>query len=464
MELPQGFKRRMEQMLGDEYQAFVESYDKPRQYGLRVNTLKISPQEFEAIAPFPVTPVPWVSNGYFYRGEDMPSRHPYYFAGLYYLQEPSAMTPASRLPVEKGDRILDLCAAPGGKATELGAMTGRDGLLVANEISASRAKALLKNIEVMGIENVFITNEKPGNLTRYFEAYFDKILVDAPCSGEGMFRKEPEVAAVWDESRPAYFAKLQRDILDQAVKMLKPGGMMMYSTCTFSREENEGSISRLLADHPDMHLMDIEPYEGFSKGNPLWGDGSPQLEKCVRIWPHKMRGEGHFMALLKKDGVLQKDSVRQNGKPDQPFSGMEKSQRLLLEAFYQKVKDDRFAGKIDVRKDKVYKVPDDCREIKGLRFLRNGLYIGDIKKNRFEPQQSFAMALKPEEFDSVLMLSADDERVERYLKGETIFVEAGECKSENGWQLVCVEHFSLGWGKLVNGVLKNKYLCAWRKN
>lgn len=464
MELPQGFSTRMQQMLGAEYQEFLKSYDEPRQFGLRVNTLKISPQEFEAIAPFPITPVPWVPNGYFYREEDMPSRHPFYFAGLYYLQEPSAMTPASRLPVEKGDRVLDLCAAPGGKATELGALTGGEGLLVANEISTSRAKALLKNIELMGIENVFITNEKPGNLSRCFEAYFDKILVDAPCSGEGMFRKEPEVAAVWDESRPAYFAKLQRDILDNAVKMLKPGGMMLYSTCTFSGEENEGSISRLLAEHQDMSLMDIEPYEGFSKGNPAWGDGNAQLEKCVRIWPHRMRGEGHFMALLKKDGTLQKNLDCKNEGGCQSFRGMEKSRRQLLETFCRKVNAERFTAGIDVRGDKVYKVPEFQREVKGLRFLRNGLYLGDLKKNRFEPQQPFAMALRPEEFESVIILTAEDERVERYLKGETISVEAGECGQENGWKLVCVERFSLGWGKLVNGVLKNKYLCAWRKN
>ncbi|MCH1984425.1 RsmB/NOP family class I SAM-dependent RNA methyltransferase [Ruminococcus sp. OA3] len=451
-------------MLGGEYQEFIKSYDEPRQFGLRVNTLKISPREFEAIAPFSITPVPWVPNGYFYREEDMPSRHPYYFAGLYYLQEPSAMTPASRLPVEKGDRVLDLCAAPGGKATELGALVGREGLLVANEINASRAKALLKNIEMMGIENAFITNEKPGNLSRCFEAYFDKILVDAPCSGEGMFRKEPEVAAVWDESRPAYFAKLQRDILDNAVKMLKPGGMLLYSTCTFSSEENEGSISRLLADHKDMNLIEIEPYEGFSKGNPVWGDGNVQLEKCVRIWPHKMRGEGHFMALLKKDGILQKNSDYKIPGSYQPFSGMEKSQRQLLETFCQNVKTERFTAGIDVRGEKVYKVPEFGREVKGLRFLRNGLYLGDLKKNRFEPQQPFAMALRRKEFESVLTLSVEDERVERYLKGETIFVEAGECEQKNGWKLVCVESFSLGWGKLVNGVLKNKYLCAWRKN
>lgn len=201
------------------------------------------------------------------------------------------MAPAARLPVRPGDRVLDLCAAPGGKATELAFRLRGKGILTANEISASRGKALLKNVELMGAANVLITNEKPGALSRVFGEYFDKILVDAPCSGEGMFRKEPEVIKSWDPNRPAYFAKLQENIVDEAVKMLKPGGLMMYSTCTFSKEENEGTVSGLLLRHPEMELCPIQPWEGFSSGVPDWGDGNPQLERCVRIWPHRMEGK-----------------------------------------------------------------------------------------------------------------------------------------------------------------------------
>lgn len=461
MELPKAFQERMKQMLGDEYQGFIKSYDEPRQLGLRVNTLKLSPEQFQELSCFHTRPIPWVSNGFFYEEGDLPSKHPYYFAGMYYLQEPSAMTPASRLVVEPGDKVLDLCAAPGGKATELGARLNGKGLLVANEISASRAKALLKNLEVIGVTNTFITNEIPGNLSRCFEEYFDKILVDAPCSGEGMFRKEPEVIQSWNEERPEYFARIQKDIVDQAVKMLKPGGMMLYSTCTFSKEENEGTISGLLERHPNMHLEELEQWEGFSPGRPEWGNHDPELSKCVRIWPHRMNGEGHFMALLKKEGVLIRETDLETEKE---FSGLQKQQKVLLEEFFSHIRTKRFSVNLEIRKDKVYQVPQFQRELRGLKFVRNGLMIGELKKNRFEPSQPFAMALRAEEFDSVLNLSAEDERVERYLKGETIYVEKGETARENGWQLVCVEKFSLGWGKLVNGVLKNKYLCAWRKN
>ena len=457
MRLPEEFKERMKHMLGAEYPAFLASYEMQRNYGLRVNTLKILPEEFKKISPFSLRRIPWTENGFFYEESDMPSRHPFYFAGLYYLQEPSAMAPAARLPVRPGDRVLDLCAAPGGKATELAFRLRGKGILTANEISASRGKALLKNMELMGAANVLITNEKPGALSRVFGEYFDKILVDAPCSGEGMFRKEPEVIKSWDPNRPAYFAKLQENIVDEAVKMLKPGGLMMYSTCTFSKEENEGTVSGLLLRHPEMELCPIQPWEGFSSGVPDWGDGNPQLERCVRIWPHRMEGEGHFMALLRKEGEVPDRSEENTADP-------RSCRREELERFLDSIANRRFREHLEVRGEKVYQVPDFGREIRGVKFLRNGLLMGEMKKIRFEPSQALAMALKAEEFDSVLKLNASDERVERYLRGETIVVLPGETSRSSGWQLVCVEGFPLGWGKLVNGVLKNKYLNAWRKN
>ncbi len=302
LELPEAFEKRMRDMLGAEFDAYMSGYQDTRQYGLRVNPLKISGEELEKNTSFHLSPIPWTHDGYFYREEDQPARHPYYSAGLYYLQEPSAMTPASRLPVTPGERVLDLCAAPGGKATALGAALQGKGVLVANDISNSRAKALLKNLELFGIPNAFVTNEIPGKLAESFEGFFDKVLVDAPCSGEGMFRKDPAVIKTWDEERPEYFAKLQKDILKNAVKMLRPGGMLLYSTCTFAPVENEGSISWLLEEFPEMELQTMEGYEGFAPGHPEWGNGDPALVKCVRIWPHRMNGEGHFLALLRKAG------------------------------------------------------------------------------------------------------------------------------------------------------------------
>ena len=210
MNLPSAFEEKMQGLLGEEMDAYLACYEEPRYYGLRVNTAKISVEEFRKICPFEITPIPWIKNGFYYDGERLsPAKHPYYFAGLYYLQEPSAMTPASRLPIEPGDRVLDLCAAPGGKATELGAKLLDTGLLAANDISSSRTKGLLKNIEVFGIGNVLVLSEEPGKLVQYFPEYFDKILIDAPCSGEGMFRKDKKMVKAWDEHGPEYFCNIQ---------------------------------------------------------------------------------------------------------------------------------------------------------------------------------------------------------------------------------------------------------------
>lgn len=456
MNLPSAFTEKMKMILGAEYEKFQKSYEEPRNFGLRVNTAKISPAEFKKIAPFHLTEIPWVENGFYYEEQDFPSRHPFYYAGLYYLQEPSAMTPASRLPVSPGERVLDLCAAPGGKATELGARLLGEGLLVANDVSASRARALLKNIEVFGIPNSFLLNEVPSHISDEFEEYFDKILVDAPCSGEGMFRKDPDVAKAWDAQKPLACAKIQKDIILQAARMLRPGGMFLYSTCTFSPEENEQVIAYLLKERSDMRLENIEGYTGFSKGRPELADGNPELEKCVRIWPHKMAGEGHFLALLKKEGEALPSKDRKERVK------ISKAERKILEEFFQDVSGRIQVDQMEVRKGQAYWRSGFTDEQKGLTFLRNGLYLGELKKDRFEPGQAFAAALKKEEYASVLDFDPMDERVIRYLKGETILVDDVPVKRKKGWQLVCVSGYPLGWGKLSGGVLKNKYLASWR--
>lgn len=457
-DLPEAFEKRMKDMLGEEYDSYLDSYQQERQFGLRVNPLKVTGEELKELSGFHLRKIPWTQDGYFYEEEDMPARHPYYAAGMYYLQEPSAMTPASRLHVEPGERVLDLCAAPGGKATALGAALRGKGVLVANDISNSRAKALLKNLELFGISNAFVTNEIPGNLADRFEGFFDKILVDAPCSGEGMFRKDPAVIKTWDEVRPEYFAKLQRDILKNAVRMLRPGGQLLYSTCTFAPVENEGSISWVLENFPEMDVLEIEPYEGFAPGHPEWGNGDERLKRCVRIWPHKMKGEGHFLALLKKSETAMEAVVR-IGRTQRP----DKKTRQVVDAFFVDCKWEPDWERIEVRGEKVYLVPELPEKLQGIHFLRNGLYMGDLKKDRFEPSQQLAMMLKGNDYAGVLSLKSEDVRVEKYLHGETLLVEAGESTIAKGWILVCVDGFPLGWGKLVNGVLKNKYASGWRK-
>ena len=415
--------------------------------------------------------VPWISNGYFYEAEDAPAKHPFYSAGLYYLQEPSAMTPASRLKVQPGERVLDLCAAPGGKATELGAALQGEGLLVANDINTARARALLRNLELFGISNSFVTNEPPHVLAERFPEFFHKIMVDAPCSGEGMFRKNPAVVDSWQEKGPEYFSKLQREIIVQAADMLLPGGMMFYSTCTFSPLENEKTITHLLKERPDMEVIPMEDYEGFAEGLTSYRgevfDESCKL--CRRIWPHKMSGEGHFMALLhKKSGTQQQvqQTVSQSSIWWEKCKGLNKEQKAAAEDFFSHVNIAYDGKRIDVRGDNLYYLPAPKYDGRGLHFLRNGLFMGEFKKKRFEPSQPFALALHAQDFDQVLDFPADDERLSRYLRGETLDVSdliAGE-KKRKGWQLVMVAGHPLGFGKLVNNNLKNKYPAGWRKN
>lgn len=485
-DLPQSFLDSMKEILGEDYEAFLTGFDGQRQYGLRVNTLKMNLEEFERIAPFHLKKVPWISNGYFYNAEDVPAKHPFYSAGLYYLQEPSAMTPASRLKVQPGERVLDLCAAPGGKATELGAALQGEGLLVANDINTARAKALLRNLELFGISNSFVTNEPPHVLAERFPEFFHKIMVDAPCSGEGMFRKNPAGVDSWKEKGPEYFSKLQREIIVQAADMLLPGGMMFYSTCTFSPLENEKTITYLLKERPDMEVVPMEDYENFAEGLTSYKDEAfdESCKLCRRIWPHKMSGEGHFMALLhKKSGAEQeiksdekasKKSKKAKKKQQtetlssvwwEKCKSLSKEQKAAAEDFFAHVNIAYDVGRIDVRGDNLYYLPEPQYDGRGLHFLRNGLFMGEFKKKRFEPSQPFALALRAQDFDQVLDFPADDERLQRYLRGETLDVSDlinGE-KKRKGWQLVMVAGYPLGFGKLVNNNLKNKYPAGWRK-
>ncbi len=462
MILPDRYVDKMQKLLKEDYENYLACFDEPRYYGLRVNTGKISVEDFKAICPFEIVPIPWIENGFYYNGDTAaPSRHPYYFAGLYYLQEPSAMTPADRLPVFPGDRVLDLCAAPGGKATELGAKLRGKGVLAANDISSSRAKGLLKNIEVFGIGNVLVLSEEPGKLAGYFPEYFDKILIDAPCSGEGMFRKDRKMLKAWEEHGPEYFRNIQKGIILQAAGMLKPDGRMLYSTCTFDPEENEQIIAHLLWNCPEFEVESIRDYEGFTNGFPDTASKNyPELNKTVRIFPHKMKGEGHYLALLHK---RESNTNREAGSMDNSYKIYKKE--ALPEEFTQFLSDvekEYDTERMRLYGERIYYMPEGLPDMRGIRFLRTGLLMGELKKKRFEPSQAFAMSLKKEEYRKNINLSARDERVMRYLKGETLDVSDQISAKEKGWFLVCVDGFPLGWGKLDGGTLKNKYLPGWR--
>ncbi|MGC4019761.1 MAG: RsmF rRNA methyltransferase first C-terminal domain-containing protein [Muricomes sp.] len=464
MNLPKAFEEKMRQLLHEEYEDYIACYEEPRHFGLRVNTNKISVEDFLEIAPWPLRPIPWVHNGFYYDGESIhPAKHPYYFAGLYYLQEPSAMTPADRLPVEPGEKVLDICAAPGGKATELGAKLEGRGVLIANDISNSRAKGLLKNLELFGIGNMLVLSEEPGKLTTYFPEYFDKILIDAPCSGEGMFRKDKKMVKAWEEHGPEFFSKLQRSIITQAASMLKPGGSLLYSTCTFDGLENEQTIEYLLSEYPEFEICGIEPYEGFAPGMPgLTDSQNAEFQKTVRIFPHKMEGEGHYLALLRKGKPEEQDEKTKKDKNLSKTAAKAGKLPEELAGFWADVNWELDASRLDIHGERIYYMPKELPDMRGIRFLRSGLLLGELKKNRFEPSQALAMCLKKEEYTKVLDFSLEDERVMKYLKGETLDVEDKASPKEKGWYLICVDGFPLGFGKLAGQTLKNKYLPGWR--
>ena len=449
MKLPVSFEETMKQCLGSEWPDFKKTYEEIGYSGIRYNSLKIDRETFLSVGPDVLEEVPWCSTGFYYDGSSQPAKHPYYHAGLYYIQEPSAMLPASLLPVEPGDKVLDLCAAPGGKSKQLAGKLQGKGLLVSNDISVSRARALVKNLEMAGVTNAVIISEKPEKLAAKLPGFFDKILVDAPCSGEGMFRKNPQMVKDYEEHGPAYYANLQKEILNEAVKMLKPGGYLLYSTCTFSPEEDEGTAAWLLEQEPSLKIIDSFSFEGRANGRPDWiGSKEMTLISAYRMWPHRLKGEGHFAVLFQKeDGA----SVT--------YPERKRSRRLTDEAgeFLNRIRLEDQDGVYEEIGGKLYLVPKQMPELKGIRIVRSGLYLGDIKKKRFEPSQALAMAVKKEQYDACVLLSLDDERVIRYLKGETM-----EAEGPDGIVLVCVDGYPLGWGKLNCGRLKNKYAVSWR--
>lgn len=461
--LPDSFLKKIKSLLGDEFDKFIESYAKTPFQGLRFNRLKISNEGIRKLS-LPLTRIPWIDNGYYFDSTVFNgTKHPFYHAGLYYIQEPSAQTPANILPVSPGDRVLDLCAAPGGKSTELATKLQGKGVLVSNDISATRAKALLKNLGVFGVKNALITSETPKDLSKIFSGYFNKILVDAPCSGEGMFRKDASVIKNWEQYGTGYYADIQRDILPYAVDMLEDGGYLLYSTCTFSPDENEGTVAHILNLFPELEVISVnDRYCGFDTGHPEWIDSDKdEIKGAVRIWPHRMDGEGHFLCLLHKKGQPQMTY----------FSDIKVARLTTEENTFLKgwgITEDELR-RVEFHGEKLYLIPKGLPNITGLRILRNGLYLGDRKKGRFEPSQPFAMSISRKAARYFLDLSLEDDRVIKYLKCETIELTDEELAknglsdiSKGSYVLVGVSGFSLGFGKLFGNTLKNKYFSGWR--
>ena len=447
---PPLFLRDMQELLGEEYDAYIASLGERPLSGLRVNTLKTEPalvtEHFGAMEQ-----VPWTENGFYISEDGGFTRHPYYYAGLYYIQEPSAMSSAALLGTQPGEKILDLCAAPGGKTTQIGADLRGKGVLISNDLSASRAKALLKNIELMGIGNACVSCEESGRLAEEFPLYFDRILVDAPCSGEGMFRKHPAVMRAWIEHGKDFYCPVQKKLLEDAAVMLKPGGTLLYSTCTYNRREDEDQILHFLEAHPDFSLDPIPPRSGFT--------ASWLLPGCVRLFPHRAMAEGHFVARLKKSGTEGISDAAQCVFRDAAHTRPKKNSGPGdLEAFFQKAAFHPDPARISVQGEYILLLPEGDAVRPGLRYLRTGLLLGQLKNGRFRPSQALAMFLRSAQWEDPVDLPSDSPEVRRYLKGESIDApDAGK-----GIRLLCTDGFPLGFVKQDRARLKNMYLPGWR--
>jgi len=444
MYVPEKFAIRMKELLKDEYDEFLSTYEGRRYQAIRVNTLKVSVEDFNKICPFKLHgEVAWEKRG-FYIEEDKPGKHPYHAAGLYYVQEPSAMAVVPSLNIKPGHKVLDLCAAPGGKSTQAAAYLEGQGLLVANEIEPKRAKVLSENIERMGIRNAVVTNNTPQQLEKVFEGYFDRIIVDAPCSGEGMFKKEEAAIQDWSQETVEGCAIRQREIIESAGTMLKPGGLMVYSTCTFSTEENEGIIGKFLKRNPNFTMENIPKEYGFVPGFSQYGEGF-NMEGAARLFPHKVKGEGHFLCLLRKTSGSE-------GKQDSIKNNLKKEQLSDYYRFLDDVLKEEISGTFYLKGEELYAIPEGLCQVKGLRILRGGLQLGTLKKDRFEPNHALALSLNQDQVKRYVNLSSSDEGIIKYLKGDIL-----EVNEENGWCLVTVDGYSIGWGKVSSGKMKNHY-------
>ncbi len=450
--LPPRFVDRMLAFLGpDEWAAYQAALQQPPQVGLRVNTLKLSVEAFRARAPWDLAPVPWCPAGFRLVEPARPGKHLYHAAGLYYIQDPSAMAPAEILAPRPGERVLDLAAAPGGKTTHLAALMQGQGLLVANDVQPKRVHELTNNLDRWGATHIVVTQEQPVRLARRWPGAFDRVLLDAPCSGEGMFRKDPAARRVWSPKHIQRCARLQHQLLQAAARLVRPGGYLVYSTCTFAPEENEGVVARFLARHPDFQVEPVPPRPGFSPGRPEWlqPPGPPDLRHAVRLWPHKAPGEGHFVVLLRRT------AGPEPAVPARPRRRLPAQARRLWRAFVDQV----LGGHAPVPPEalglfgnRLYAVPDAALDWQGLKVTRFGWWLGTVKPGRFEPAHALALALRPDQVPPQRRwdLTADDERARAFLHGHPL-----PSPGPDGWTLVTVDGFPIGWGKRVAGVLKS---------
>ena len=428
--LPEAFLNRIKNQLGEEYPAFLEALERPRAVALRFNPLKGNAPQL----PFQREPVPWEENGYYYDPDSRPGLHPFHEAGVYYLQEASAMAPVKLLDPQPGEKICDLCAAPGGKSTQIAGKMAGEGFLLCNEYNPKRAKILSRNIERLGIANALVTNEHPQKLADRLPGFFDRVLIDAPCSGEGMFRKEEAAVTDWSPEAVSACAQRQREILHSGAQLVRPGGRLVYSTCTFAPEENEETVAAFLEAHPDFYPEEVSA---------PWF--TPAGSGCFRLWPHKLLGEGHFAAVLRRTGEPEEAEKPPAG---EKLPALWKDFAKALDITLPEGRCVRFGQSI-------YWAPTQMPDIRGLKVLRPGLALGEEKKGRFEPEHALALWLKNAK--NQLDLPADGDALRAYMHGDTVACD------QTGWCLVKADGYSLGWGKADGKVLKNHYPKGLRR-
>ena len=427
--LPERFLEDVKIILQDEYENFINSYNQNKTTGLRLNTMKMTKEKLADLNLFELEAIPWADEGFYYDENNCrPGKNPLHEAGAYYLQEPSAMSVVPKLDIQKGDKILDMCAAPGGKSTYILSKLEDTGLLVSNEINPIRIKALGENLERFGARNCIITNTDSAKLKKVFTGYFDKVVIDAPCSGEGMFRKDPVAIEDWSYSKVLECLSIQKEIIRDGYKMLKKGGILVYSTCTFSQEENEDVIDEFIAENEGAVLITKE-----------------------RLWPHKIKGEGHFVAKIQKlddeDSKIKYMKVKKLNNEIKDYKSFEKK--------HLNISVDKFM----LRGENLYLLPDECPNLDKIKVLRYGLHLGVLKKNRFEPSHALSHYLKLDQVKNVHNMDLDNPDVLNYLRGNVI--NTGQSR---GWVVVAVEGVPLGWGKESGGVLKNHYPKGLRIN
>lgn len=452
---PPAFAERLRGLLGAETEACLAALAAPAQ-GLRVNKLRLPAERFRALTPLRLEPLAFPDAGFRVVEGPRPGKHPHHAAGLYYLQDPGAMAVGALVAPRPGERVLDLAAAPGGKATHLAALMRDEGLLVANDVHAGRARELAGNLERMGVRNAVVTCEPAERLVEHFGAWFDRVLLDAPCSGESMFHKSEAAREAWTSEAVLGCARRQGELLRSAARVVRPGGLLVYSTCTFSPEENEQAVADFLRDEPGFRVEPLPAVPGAAPGlaDRVVGDARAEgVEHTLRLWPHRVPGAGHYVAALRREGDANGDA-----RPPRPERGAvapsRRQRELLAEFAAAHLRGGEVGeGRLELRGPELYRLPGDAPAAAGrLRSVRPGWWLGTLHEKRFEPSHALAMAAGSDTAARTLDLRADEPEVLAYLRGEAI-----QGAGAAGWLVVRVDGFPLGWGKRVGHTVKNHY-------